>query len=179
MDLKLVKYYLNGFNKRVSFTDYSEIPDNLDNGFISYDLLLMSDDPDFYFIFTIPFYFESSTNVNIVTVTSEEKEEKKDVCYEIHETPNGKMKLRFGIDDNDIDVGKLLTLKEVKMGNSLKATEKGLKYYLKDFQEFKTDIFYESEKLSLKIQEFFVEVYNDHMTYELQKLSLVNNYTNM
>lgn len=145
-DFSLSKSYV-GSKNRVLFGDFSEIPSSVTHHCINYELVLYIGEHKI----TVPFYFENGFDT---------KMERQDGLINFKEIPNGKKMVRFGVDDNDYEIGEFAELKEFKMGPGITVNKDGLRFSCKCLQEICIEFDLPKRGLNQIIIESIINTFN-------------------
>lgn len=160
LSVSFKKLYATRVNERVQFKEFSELPTYVGSDCVTYELLLETDNKSHSIL--IPFRFEEDRDI----ILKQDKEYFDEHIFSSHEQLNGKRMIRFGIDDNSIDMTVLTTLKEFKMGSDLTVLDRGIKFNLKCSQEIDVSFMLESEPgFSSKLIDMFVKLHEEYISF--------------
>uniref|UniRef100_A0A6C0BDH0 Uncharacterized protein n=1 Tax=viral metagenome TaxID=1070528 RepID=A0A6C0BDH0_9ZZZZ len=146
--ITLRKLYMKG-EENCEFKDYSDIPKEIDDSCIIYEIMIFIQEHKF----NIPFFFEECYNGEMRELPVENAGGSENIFYFL-KNPNCKRIVRFGVDDIGYHIEDLIKLDEFNIGPNITINDSGLKFSSEHIQE----IFVEFELLDENLADDLIDI---------------------
>lgn len=159
-------FYRNSNRKEILFGDFSEIPTDITETSIYYNLYLNFMENENITLkrrCKIPFSFERDYDIIRKETTDEMGNVTSFLVQDV--LPNGKKMIKFGYDEDMYDIEEFTNKNELNMGSNIRVNYQGLIYHNKDIQGFEIFDIFRHDYLSKKIIESISTLYNRHVKY--------------